>query len=118
MAFGVRQILEFLADPRDPVRRIVAVGGGTKGGLWAQIVSDVTGREQHIPAQTIGACYGDALLSAVRLGLVPPDTDWAVTETTVRPQPRTREVYDRLYPSYTELYPATLDIIHGLAGIQ
>jgi xylulokinase len=107
-----------MEDPDDPVRRIVAVGGGTKGGLWTQIVSDVTGREQQVPAQTIGACYGDALLSAVGLGLVPPDTDWAVAETTVRPQTDTREVYDRLYASYTALYPATRDIVHDLADMQ
>ncbi|MET8287515.1 FGGY-family carbohydrate kinase [Streptomyces sp. NPDC051639] len=118
IAFGARQILDFLEDPDDPVRRIVAVGGGTKGGLWTQIVSDVTGREQQVPAQTIGACYGDALLSAVGLGLVPRDTDWAVVEKTVRPQAHTREIYDRLYASYTALYPATLHIVHDLADMQ
>ncbi|MFD8425191.1 FGGY-family carbohydrate kinase [Streptomyces sp. NPDC059466] len=118
IAFGVRQILDFLEDPDDPVRRVVAVGGGTRGGLWTQIVSDVTGREQQVPAQTMGACYGDALLSAVGLGLVPRDTDWAVTGTTVRPQAHTREIYDRLYASYTALYPATLHIVHDLADMQ
>ncbi|MGW2826247.1 FGGY-family carbohydrate kinase [Streptomyces sp. NPDC001443] len=118
IAFGVRQILDFLEDPDDPVRRVVAVGGGTKGGLWTQIVSDVTGREQQVPAQTVGACYGDALLCAVGLGLVPPDTDWAVTATTVRPRAHTRETYDRLYASYTALYPATRDIVHELADMQ
>ena len=64
--------------------RIVAVGGGTQGGLWTQIVSDVTGREQQIPQQTIGASYGDALLAAIGTGLVPPDTDWARAGRTAR----------------------------------
>ena len=51
IAFGVRQILE-LIDERRRARpqRLVAVGGGTQGGLWTQIVSDVTGRAAGRPA--------------------------------------------------------------------
>lgn len=30
-------------------------GGGTKGGLWTRIVSDVTGKTQELPKETIGA---------------------------------------------------------------
>ena len=72
IAFGIRQILELLDDAAGPAEPIVAVGGGTQGGLWTQIVSDVTGREQQVPDQTIGASYGDALLAAIGTGLVPP----------------------------------------------
>ena len=43
--------------------RLVAVGGGTKGGLWTQIVSNVVGRDQVLTRETIGASYGDALLA-------------------------------------------------------
>ena len=49
IAFGIRQILELLDTDATPVDRLVAVGGGTQGGLWTQIVSDVSGREQEIP---------------------------------------------------------------------
>ena len=76
IAFGIRQILELLEASAGPAARLVAVGGGTQGGLWTQIVSDVTGRPQLIPAQTIGASYGDALMAAIGTGLVPPETDW------------------------------------------
>lgn len=75
IAFGIRQILEFLEQGAEPPRRLVAVGGGTQGGLWTQVVSDVCGREQDLPAQTIGASYGDALLAAIGTGTVPPETD-------------------------------------------
>ncbi|MFP5346881.1 MAG: FGGY-family carbohydrate kinase, partial [Actinomycetes bacterium] len=76
IAYGIRQILEFLREDADPPTRLLAVGGGTQGGLWTQIVSDVCGCEQLVPAQTIGASYGDALLAAIGTGLVPPSTDW------------------------------------------
>ncbi len=56
--------------------RLVAVGGGTKGGLWTQIVSDITGsRPQDLPEQTIGTSCGDALLAARSVGLAERGVD-------------------------------------------
>ncbi len=118
IAFGIRQILELLDTEANPVKRIVAVGGGTQGRLWTQIVSDVTGREQEIPEHTIGASYGDALMAAIGSGLVPPQTNWARVAHTVAPNPATRPLYDELYELYTSLYPATRDHAHALARIQ
>jgi xylulokinase len=118
IAFGIRQILELLDTPENPVKRLVAVGGGTQGGLWTQIVSDVTGREQHVPAETIGASYGDALMAAVGAGLVPSGTDWTQAGTTVKPDPTTRELYDGMYEQYRALYPATRAQVHALAAVQ
>jgi xylulokinase len=118
IAFGIRQILDLLDTPDNPVRRLVAVGGGTQGGLWTQVVSDVTGREQQVPQQTIGASYGDALMAAIGSGLVAPDTDWTLPGATIRPDPTTGALYDELFAQYSALYPATRPTVHALAGIQ
>lgn len=118
IAFGIRQILDFLDVTGGPAERIVAVGGGTQGDLWTQIVSDVTGRKQHLPAQTIGASYGDALMAAIGTGIVPADTNWAVADRTIVAEPARRELYDRLYENYCALYPATRDLVHHLAQLQ
>jgi len=118
IAYGIRQILEVLETAGGPASRLVAVGGGTQGGLWTQIVSDVIGREQVLPDQTIGASYGDALLAAVGAGLVPEDTDWATVSSTVVPDRGHAQTYDELYDIYTSLYPATRDQMHRLARIQ
>ena len=118
IAFGIRQILELLEHDDDPSLRLVAVGGGTQGGLWTQVVSDVCGREQLVPEQTIGASYGDALLAGMATGLVDRDTDWARVARRVQPDPSTRRVYDDLYASYRELYPATRPQVHRLARMQ
>ena len=56
-----------------PLHRLVAVGGGTQGGLWTQIVSDVTGREQVVPAQTIGARQFRLAKGGCRADRVPTD---------------------------------------------
>jgi xylulokinase len=118
IALGIRQILEFLEEDVDPATRLVAVGGGTQGGLWTQVVSDVCQREQVVPTQTIGASYGGALLAAIGSGLVPAETDWATIDHTVEPDASTAAIYDELFAIYSELYPATRDQVHALARMQ
>ncbi len=119
IAFGIRQITDLLDEAGGgPPTRVLAVGGGTQGGLWTQIVSDVTGRDQLLPKQTIGAAYGDALLAGIGTGLLPADTDWAQIAETVRPDPRTKGLYDSLFQAYCDLYPATREQVHLLANIQ
>jgi xylulokinase len=117
-AYGVRHIFEYMQEAGGGGQRLVAVGGGTKGGLWTRIVSDVTGRPQDLPEQTIGASYGDALLAARAVGLAEPDTDWTRISSTVEPDEENREVYDELYGIYRDLYPATRELSHRLAGMQ
>ncbi|MGZ0147831.1 FGGY-family carbohydrate kinase [Kribbella sp. WER1] len=113
IACGVRQILGVF----DTAERIVAVGGGTQGGLWTQIVSDVAGVRQTVPQQTIGASYGDALLAAIGVGAVPPETDWTRPDHVVAPDPSTAATYRTLVDAYAELYPATRDLVHRLASV-
>lgn len=117
-AFGVRHILEYMREAGGGGERFVAVGGGTKGGLWTQIVSDITGREQELPEETIGAAYGDCLLAARAVGLAEADTNWSRIVGTVEPDENNREVYDELYGIYRDLYPATRDATHALASLQ
>ena len=117
-AFGVRHNLEAMEAAAGPSARAVAVGGGTRGGLWTQIVSDVTGLEQAVPAQAIGASYGDALLAAIGTGLVPEETDWTQVREVVSPRGELRPTYDELYELYRRLYPDTLEVVHRLAALQ
>ncbi len=116
VAMGVRHNLEAFDSvrPAGAGWRAVAVGGGAAGALWPQIVSDVTGRSQDIPAQTIGASYGDALLAAAAVGLVPADTDWTKIAGTVRPRPELAGHYNRQYGIYRELYAATRPLVDRL----
>jgi xylulokinase len=117
-AYGVRHIFKFMREAGGRGERLVAVGGGTKGGLWTQIVSDVTGRPQDLPEQTIGASYGDALLAARSVGLAEPDTDWTRVLATVEPEAENRQVYNEMYRIYRDLYPATREQVHKLADMQ
>jgi xylulokinase len=117
-AFGIRHLLESVHEAGGEARRLVAVGGGTKGGLWPQIVSDVIDEPQELPEQTIGAAYGNALLAGMGSGVLQPDTNWTSIAETVGPNPKNREIYDELYILYKDLYPATRDTVHALAALQ
>ena len=86
-AFGTRHLLQSMAEVGAAGKRCVAVGGGTKGGVWTQIISDVCGIEQDLPKYAIGACYGDALLAAQAAGLADESTNWVQIANTVRAEP-------------------------------
>lgn len=116
-AFGVRHNLGAMEDAGARIERIVAVGGGTTGALWTQIVSDVTGRDQEVPALTIGACFGSAFLAAGAVGR-PSIAEWNPVEQVVSPLDEHSQVYDELYPLYLELYRATAPVAHALAEQQ
>jgi xylulokinase len=116
IGFGVREILGMFDDAHTG-RRTVAVGGGLRSPIWAQAVSDITGRPQLVPEQAIGASYGDALMAAIGVGLVAPETDWAKIEREITPNPAHRARYDELYELWRELYPVTRDLVHRLGRI-
>jgi len=84
--FGVRHNLETMEEAGGDVRRIVAIGGGTQGEVWTQIVSDITQRAQVIPTTTIGASYGGALLAAQAVEDVSIQT-WNPEREVRRPRP-------------------------------
>lgn len=117
-SYSARSIIDAISTAGVQMERIVAVGGGTRGGLWTQIVSDVTGLRQQIPAQTMGACYGDCLFAARAAGLIDDRTVWVEIADTITPDPEHSAVYDELYEIYKELYPATREMSHRLAALQ
>lgn len=114
---AVRHNIEAIEAAGGRIERIVAVGGGTKGDVWTQIVSDLAGRPQVIPRETIGASYGIAWLAA---NLVTSITaaQWNPPDRILRPRPENSESYAELYSLYRDLYPATASIAHALAERQ
>jgi xylulokinase len=113
-ALGVRHNVEAMRAAGADIRRVVAVGGGTRGGLWTRIVSDAAGLVQEVREVTVGASYGAAFLAA--RAVTDADIDvWNPVRERVAPDPEPRDRYDELYGLYLRLYPATRDIGHVLA---
>ena len=93
--------------PAAAPRRVVAVGGGTRRRPLAADRQRRHGHAQEVPAVTVGAAYGDALLAAQSAGLASLETVWARIVREV--QPRDEPIYDELYTAYGALHEATVD---------
>ena len=116
-ALGVRHNIAAITEAGGNIERIVAVGGGTQGSLWTQIVSDVTGLPQQIASVTIGASYGAAFLAALAVEEVSIEV-WNPIVQVIEPNLDLKPEYDDLYDLYLELYPITARISHKLAERQ
>jgi len=116
-AMGVRHNIEAMEAAGARIERVVAVGGGTQGRLWTQIVSDVTGRPQELPTHTIGASYGSAFLAA-RAVAGASVAGWNPVAEIVEPDTEQAAGYDERYTLYRELYASTRHVAHALSARQ
>lgn len=116
VAYGIRHNIETFNSIGAPVKRMVAVGGGTQSMTWLQIVSDVAGIEQIIPEVTIGASYGDAFLAGLAAGILKRSDleNWVKAKTIITPNEHNHALYEAFYQDYLNLYTQTKDIVHRL----
>lgn len=96
-------------------------GGGAKSELWRQILADILRVELVTINTTEGAAFGAALLAGTGGGAW-RDVETACSETvkitgSVSPDPRSEEVYLRMYERYKSLYPALTPAFKDLASI-
>ena len=107
VAFHKRWMLEAIEKKVPVPESLRFVGGGAQSEQWAQILADVCGKQIEVVAapQNAGA-LGAAITCAVGLGKVDFDQAGALIEVTHRfaPQAAHRDVYDRQYQVYKQLY--------------
>jgi xylulokinase len=113
IACGTTHVIDTYREIGHPPSVIYGVGGGTKNAVWGQATSDVSGLEQIIRARTIGASYGDAFLAALSVGDVAKGDieKWNHVASRIVPDAKTREVYDRQYKVFRELYERNKDLM-------
>lgn len=81
-------------------------------------MSDVANVEQRVPAQTVGASYGDAYLAGYGIGLYDDYRaidKWLRTVDNIVPRPAVHAQYDKYYGLYRALYEACKRQLHELA---
>lgn len=115
-ALAVRHNLEAMREAGAHPERLAAVGGGTRGPVWLQIVSDVTGVPHDVPEVTVGAAFGDAMLAALASGSRPEDVRWNRLAGTVEPDARHAGLWDERFALYRSLYEDTKGLVHRLSG--
>jgi gluconokinase len=117
----MRSIVDALDEVAGPTTEIRASGGFARSAFWTQMLADVLGRPLTIPDAPQASAYGAAGLALIAIGvmkslddvagIVPPGTGPAPTAGP-------REVYDRVYRMYLEIYWANTLLFAKVAQLQ
>jgi xylulokinase len=121
-AFGLRHNVDVAEKTGVRIDTLRSVGGGSRSAVWSQIKADLLGRPIAVPAVSLGAPLGDALLAGIGVGLYPDlvSATRLVDQPLTRYQPREAASahYDRLYPLYRQLYTANERLFGELARVS
>ncbi|MGN0136451.1 FGGY-family carbohydrate kinase [Anaerotignum sp.] len=118
ICYSMQSNLELLKSHGLQVKRIFAVGGGTKNAVWMQCLADILEQEISVPKITVGAAYGDALMAALAGGAF---QDWAELSGKIQvekkyvPNPETFAVYRKQGILFATLYEKTKEMMHLLS---
>jgi xylulokinase len=114
IAMGTAHVIETYRELGHSPTRVLAVGGGTKNGVWLQATSDFGGVRQIVNEKTVGASYGDAFLAALAVGAVEAGdiARWNPAEREV--EAAGGEAQARQYALFRRLYEQTKDIAREL----
>ena len=91
------------------MNRVRIIGGGAKGLLWRQIVSDVLGLELE-KVKVDDSSFGTAMLAAVGIGWFDSFAEAAETciqiDSVTKPNQENQAVYDSLFVRYKRIHDA------------
>jgi xylulokinase len=109
IAYNLRWILEnFKADYGFSSEHFRIIGGGALDKAWMQIIADVTGKEFSVSENPRNAgALGAAITALIGLGEVKSFSEargYVRAAETYRPNRNNREIYDKLFQNYKEIY--------------
>jgi xylulokinase len=103
VAMSLRDCMGTLNALGVKMNRVRIIGGGAKGPLWRQIVSDVLG----LPMEKVkvdDSSFGSAMLAAVGIGWFESYAQAAEAcieiDSVTTPNPEAQAVYEELFPRY------------------
>lgn len=113
-AYAIRHVLDMKPGGHDR-RQAVVMGGGINIPGLLQTVSDVTGYRQTTLESYNGSLVGDAFIAGMACGVFQERSEinaWVKTSRTIEPSDGVKEVYDRGYQMYLDLYQAVSGLMH------
>lgn len=123
VGYNLKVILDIL-EGQKPIEELVMIGGGAKGRLWLEILSDIWQKPLQVSACPEEATsLGAAVCGGVGTGLFP---DYHAvkrfnrTVETIWPDPSHAEQYQKLYGIFNRTYEALAPVYAELAkaGVQ
>jgi xylulokinase len=121
VGYAIRHNLEVMQAGGMHPQRFLAVGGGTLNRPWMEMVCDIAGIAQVIPARQFGACYGDAFLAGIGAGLFSNTADisrWLTRTQTVLPDAGRHSFYEAYYQLYRDLYVQNVGAMHRISALN
>lgn len=109
VAFEMRMNLDILKRAGIHIRELRAIGGGARSRRWTQLKADVLNTPITTVKLTEAGCFGAAMLAkAADTGesISTVVKEWVQTEHVVQPNAANAETYEKLFPTYLNLYPA------------
>ncbi|PFG44890.1 xylulokinase [Georgenia soli] len=105
----------------DPIRAVLTMGGGSRSGVWCQILADVMQRQVDVVREPESTCLGAGMLAAAAVGLHSsiPEAAAAMSGTRAAYEPNSARAsrYEELYEVYREIYPALRDVYRRLSSV-
>lgn len=120
VAFSIRECVDVLDGLGENTGDAVIIGGGSRSDVWAQIVSDITGRRLGRPD------VGDATVGAALLGGIGVEVFHGWPDALDRelfswdrfePDPASRNLYEDLLKIYRDAVAAVRDTSHRLTRL-
>jgi autoinducer 2 (AI-2) kinase len=94
---------------------LVFAGGASKGPLWCQILSDVTGKKVRVPVVKEATALGGAIAAGVGIGLYPGITDAADSlvhwERDYEPNRDHFQIYQEVQEKWARAYAAQRSLV-------
>ncbi|AEH51192.1 FGGY-family carbohydrate kinase [Pseudothermotoga thermarum] len=93
------------------------VGGVSKSNVWVKIFADVTGFKMRQVASLVEAPFGDAFLAGLGVGVIDrPERikEWVRYKEVVEPDPQNKQIYDKYYEIFKELYESVKHLMPKL----
>lgn len=115
IGYSIAQYFDILKENKLPVKKIMAVGGGTQNRPWLQIIADILGRTVCTAKVTIGASYGDAIMAALAGGAYKSWNDMGKVikpELEISPNMENHVIYNEKREIYDKLYQLTKELMH------
>lgn len=117
VAYSMKDCLEEIRAQNIPVDQFRIIGGGAKGKLWRQIVSDVLGQPLTC-TQDNDSSLGSAMLAGVAVGMFDSYADsvdkCVKVSSRCDPIPENVKVYEAGFQAYREMQKALAGAYHKI----
>ena len=121
VGYNLKSILEILQNCAE-IEKVTMIGGGTKGKLWLQILSDIWQKPLLVPCYLEEATsLGAAICGGVGVGIYPDFTAAErlnQTERIIEPDQSKAAVYNTMYGIFNKTYQQLKPVYQALTRVR